>query len=111
MSTYLGPLSAISGGTRQFYVDVSNQLNTAEKLSSIDSLVSSREDLIVASGAILSGNLTTKDGQILYSGEAVSFWANASGNLNFLGTVTVPYHTNLGTSDTTLVYLKVVPSI
>lgn len=111
MASYLGPLGAISGGNRQFYVDLQNQLDTSEKIASIDAPASSRDDLIITGAQILTQNILTRDGHYLYSGEAVSFWASASGNLNFLGNVVISYDTTLGSSNTTLVYLKVVPSV
>lgn len=111
MATYLGPLSAISGGRRQFYVDMSNQLDTNEKLFQITSPVSSNTGLVVTGESILTQNILTRDGHYLYSGEAISFWATASGDLNFLATVTTYYTTTLGSSDATLVYLKVEPVI
>lgn len=111
MATYLGPLSAISGGRRQFYVDISNQLYTGEKLLQITAPVSSNTGLVITGASILNQSILTRDGHYLYSGEAISFWATASGDLNFLATVTTYYSTTLGSSDTTLVYLKVVPSI
>lgn len=111
MASYLGPLSSISGGSRLFYVDLQNQLNIGETVTSIDAPVSSHDTLAITSGTILGSSVLTKDGHYLYSGQAVQFLASASGNFNFLGHVVISYHTNLGGSDTTLVYLKVVPSI
>lgn len=112
MSTsYLGPLSTISGGRRLFYVDITNQLNTNEHLVSISPLVSSHVELLITGGTIISSNVFTKDGHTLYSGDAVQFWAVASGNYNLLATVTIPYTTSYGTTDSTVVYLKLVPSI
>lgn len=110
-TTYLGPLSTISGGRRLFYVDITNQLNTSEHLTSISAPVSSHIELVITGDSIISGNLTTKDGHTLYSGDAVQFWATASGNHNLLASITIPYITNFGTTDSTLVYLKLVPSI
>lgn len=110
-TTYLGPLGSISGGNRKFFVDVYNQLNTNEYLSSINAPVSSRAELLITGASILSGNLTTKDGYTLYSGQCIQFWATASGNYDILATVTLSYTTNYGTTDSTLVYLRVLPSV
>lgn len=108
---YLGPLSSLTTGTRKFYISMTNQLNTNEYLSELESISSNDVLLGLASGAILSSNLTTSDGSVLASGKAISFIASCSGSHTNLATLIIDYATNQGNDDSCIAYLKIVPSI
>jgi len=108
---YLGPLSSAYSGTRLFYVDLSNQLDSSESLSTIDTLVCSDSDVILAGETILSSDLTTKDGHVLSANKSIKFRAGCAVPKETVANITIEYTTDQGNSDSTITYLKIVPSI
>lgn len=107
---YLGPLSSVYSGTRLFYADLQNQLDSNETISTI-SLSSSNSNLILSSAQILSADLTTKDGHVLPANKSISFRAGCSVSQNALAPISIDYTTSQSNEDTTTVYLKIVDTI
>lgn len=108
---YLGPLSSSLSGTRIFYVDLQQQLDTSETVSSIDTLTCNDSDVVLSSSSILSSNLTTKDGHVLPANKSISFRAGCGVSKNSVAQIDIEYTTSLSNTDSTSVFLKVVPTI
>lgn len=108
---FLGPLSSTFSGSRVFYADISQQLNTNETLTGLDRVVSMDSRMGISGAQILTGDIITSDGHTLSANKSVQFTALTSGTADFLNSVIIDYGTNLNTQDSTVVYIRVVPSI
>lgn len=108
---YLGPLSSAYSGSRQFYCDLSNQLDGSESLSSIDTLVCSDADIILSNQTILTGDITTRDGHVLEANKSIKFRASCNTPKETVAPIIIEYSTDQGNTDSTVVYLKIVESI
>lgn len=106
----LGPLSSENGGSRRFFVDFSNQLNSGENLSTID-ISCDDTDITISSESILTDDITTSNGDILPEGKTVTFRAACSVSKNIIVLITVSYTTTDSNADSSTVKLKIVPTI
>ena len=107
---YLGPVSSPSG-SRILYVSLQNQLNTTETLSSIDSLTSDDTSLTISSQTITTGDITTSDGTVLPANQTVQFRAAATVEKTNTACLTLQYTTDLSNTDSTKIFVKIVPII
>lgn len=107
---YLGPISS-PDSTRVFYVDCTNQLNSTELLSSINSITSSDSSVLITNISILQSGITTEDGHLLPSGQTLYFRASTTVEKTNLVCLDIDYNTSLDNRDLTRVQLKVVPII
>ena len=107
----LGPLSSSLSGTQKYFVDISPQLNTSETISSIDTMISSDSDVILSASGILSSAVTTKDGHVLPANQSIQFRAGCGVEKNSVAEITIEYSTSDSNTNSTIIYIKVVPSI
>jgi hypothetical protein len=107
---YLGPLSSLTTNSRQFYVDLSNQLDIDETLSTI--LVTTTDtDVTLSNKAILGSDVATRDGITLPASQSITFRATCAISKNTTVPIVISYTTSNSNSGTTTVYLKIVDSI
>lgn len=110
----LGPLSsALVGGergTRLFYIDLTNQLETSELVTGTPT-VESQDDAVTISDAAVNTSVIYDGSRAISVGKAVQFRATTAED--FIGDVYVDCHyaTDDSNTDTVRVTLHVIPVI